>query len=67
MSMRHRLPGLADAAMAAAMMAVLYYLTLRVVIWEDFFVESAPAVRRLLVGICTAFSLSHPSTAGRCC
>jgi len=64
MSMRHRLPGLADAAMAAAMIGVLGYLTLRVVIWEDFFLEAGPAVRHLMAGNMHGFLALTPVYGG---
>ncbi len=64
MSMRHRLPGFADAVMAAAMMGVLSYLTLRLAIWEDFFAEAGPAVRHLMAGNMHGFLALTPVYGG---
>jgi Glycosyltransferase family 87 len=50
MPIRRRLPGYADAAVAVAMLGVLYYLAMRVVIWRDFFNEAGPAVEHLIAG-----------------
>jgi len=49
-SIRRRLPGYADAAVAVAMLGALYYLSMRVVIWRDFFNEAGPAVEHLTAG-----------------
>ncbi len=64
MPMRSRLPGLADAAIAVAMAGVLYYLALRVRLWEDFYVESAPAVRALIAGRLHSFLTLAPVYGG---
>jgi hypothetical protein len=64
MSMRLRLPGYVDAMMAAAMMAVLYYVALRIPIWEDFFEESGPAVQRLMAGDLHGFLALTPVYGG---
>jgi hypothetical protein len=64
MSMRRRLPGYTDAVVAVAMMGVLYYLALRVHIWEDFFFESGPAVQRLMAGNLHGFLALAPAYGG---
>ena len=50
MSTRRRLPAYTDAAVAVAMLGVLYYLAMRVIIWRDFFNEAGPAVEHLIAG-----------------
>jgi hypothetical protein len=50
MSTRRRLPAYFDAAVAVAMLGVLYYLAMRVRIWRDFFNEAGPAVEHLIAG-----------------
>ncbi len=49
-TIHRRLPAYADTAVAVAMLGVLYYLSMRVVIWRDFFNEAGPAVERLIAG-----------------
>jgi hypothetical protein len=44
------LPAYTDAVVTMAMLGVLYYLSMRVVIWRDFFNEAGPAVEHLTAG-----------------
>jgi Glycosyltransferase family 87 len=64
MSTRGRLPQLADLVMAAAMTGVLYYLSLRVPLWDDFYAESALAVEALMAGHLHAFLTLVPVYGG---
>jgi hypothetical protein len=64
MSMRHRLPGFADAVVAAAMLGLLYYLAMRIRIWQDFFFEAAPAVQHLVTGDLHGFLALTPVYGG---
>ena len=64
MSIRRRLPGYADAAVAAAMLGVLYYLAMRVIIWRDFFNEAGPAVEHLIAGNLHGFLALTPIYGG---
>jgi hypothetical protein len=64
MPIRRRLPGYADAAVAVAMLGVLYYLAMRVVIWRDFFNEAGPAVEHLIAGNLHGFLALTPIYGG---
>jgi hypothetical protein len=64
MSIRRRLPGYTDVAVAAVMLGVLYYVALRVRIWEDFFAESGPAVQHLMAGDLHGFLALTPAYGG---
>ena len=64
MSIRRRLPGYADAAVAVTMLGVLYYLAMRVEIWRDFFNEAGPAVEHLIAGNLHGFLALTPIYGG---
>ena len=64
MSIRSRLSAFADAAIAGAMLGVLYYLSMRVVIWRDFFNEAGPAVDHLIAGNLHGFLALAPIYGG---
>jgi len=63
-SIRRRLPDYADAAVAVAMLGVLYCLSMRVVIWRDFFNEAGPAVEHLIAGHLHGFLALAPIYGG---
>jgi hypothetical protein len=64
MSVRRRLPGYTDAAVAAAMVGVLYYVAMRVRMWLDFFFEAGPAVQHLMAGDIHGFLALTPVYGG---
>jgi Glycosyltransferase family 87 len=61
---RRRQLAYTDAAVAAAMLAVLYHLALHVPIWRDFFRESSPAVQHLMAGDVHGFLALTPVYGG---
>jgi hypothetical protein len=64
MSIRDRLPVLLDIVVATVMMAIVYRMALHVGVWEDFFTESAPAVRHLIHGDLPGFLSLVPAYGG---
>jgi hypothetical protein len=65
-SPRRHLPvyAYADAVAAVAMLGVLYYLSMRVQIWRDFFNEAGPAVEHLIGGNLHGFLALAPIYGG---
>lgn len=61
---RRHLRSYTDAAVAMAMLGVLYYLSMRVVIWRDFFNEAGPAVQHLTAGNLHGFLALTPVYGG---
>jgi hypothetical protein len=64
MSIRHRLSGYTDAAVTVMWIGTIYYVTMHVRLWRDFFYEAGPAVEHLMAGNLHGFLALTPVYGG---